>query len=124
MGKMTREELKAGLEQFCGTEQYHRLSPLHSFVCTDGVRFLAENAGCFWLLDLMASMQPRLRMEEALRDYQFWTVKLDGKGGCDVICERDTGDVAWKRHIGYTDFPLEECMIWVESGVALLPNEH
>jgi len=124
MVKMSAVELQRGLDQFCCTEQYWKLGVWHRIVCTDGVKFLVEKGECYWLVDLIASMQPELLKDRMLQGHQFWTVRLDGKGGCDVICERDTGDVAWRKHIDYTDFTLEECRIWVEGNVALLPGEH
>ena len=36
------------LAQFTGTAQYWRVA--RQFVITDGVKYLAENAHCFWLL--------------------------------------------------------------------------
>ena len=35
------------LAQFTGTAQYWRVA--RQFVITDGVKYLAENARCFWL---------------------------------------------------------------------------
>ena len=43
----------AALAQFTGTERYYRIAP--KFLITDGVKFLAENAGCYWLLDVAVS---------------------------------------------------------------------
>jgi hypothetical protein len=39
----------AALDQFTGTAQYWRVA--RQFVITDGVKYLAENAHCFWLLE-------------------------------------------------------------------------
>jgi hypothetical protein len=137
----TAQEIQNGLAQFYGTEHYHRLSPLHGkLVCTDGVAWLAENAGAFWLIDIIASYQARCMKDEMLRDMQFWTLTvhrppLEKRGNrimATVICERDTGDVAIKQEIPYTDFPLPEIKFYVEPGevggkmvyVCLLPSEH
>ena len=56
--------LEADLAQFSGTDNWwkHRTGRL---TYTDGVKFLAEKAGAFWLIDLVASYQTaRLRQEE------------------------------------------------------------
>ena len=37
------------LAQFTGTAQYWRVA--RQFVITDGVKYLAESAACFWLID-------------------------------------------------------------------------
>ena len=121
---MNQQQIREGIEQFAGTTAYHRLSPLHGrLVATDGVAWLCREANCYWLLDAIASYQPRALRDPALRDCQFWTLKVkDGKGTLTV--ERDRDDIAFKQDIEYTDFPLNEVRIWVESGVALLPSEH
>ena len=41
------------LKQFTGTERYYRISRRH--LLTDGTKYLAENAECFWMMDAIAS---------------------------------------------------------------------
>ena len=41
------------LTQFTGTERYYRISRRH--LLTDGTKYLAENAECFWMMDAVAS---------------------------------------------------------------------
>ena len=127
---METMELKTALEGFSGTEQYHQHGFFRGLVLTDGCAFLRENANCFWLLDLIGSYQPKCRADEMLRNMQFWTLKVQGSKAT-LVCERDSGDVAITKKIGYTDFPLDEIRIWVEAGacggrsvmVAMLPGE-
>lgn len=114
---MTAQQIKAELPYFYGTEGYHRLSPLFpSFVGTDGTKFLAENAGCYWLMDAICSHQPKAMRDSMLRDFQVWKFKKDGKGGGVLTCERDTDDVAFRQAIQYTDFPLDEIKLYVCPG--------
>lgn len=149
--KKSPEEITAGLAQFTGTEQYHRISPIHSdLVVTDGVKYLCDAAGAYWLIDVIASWQRRARRDPALRDMQFWTLTVEtrwthedfcpvkdadtpccGKtlSRCGVVrCWRDEGDRAFSQRIPYTDFPLPEVKIWVQRGesayVAMLPGEY
>jgi len=64
------------LGSFTGTEQYHRYSPLFpNLVLTDGVKFFAENADCFWLLDVIGSFQPDAQRDESLQGLQFWSLR-------------------------------------------------
>lgn len=132
----TAEEITAGLAQFTGTEKWYKLSVLHGrLVCTDGVKWLAEAADAFWLIDVIASYQRTCAKDKKLRQMQFWTLTVKktraGRTTGLVICERDTNDVAIRQRIKFTDFPLPEIKIWVEEGyvgetpclVAMLPNE-
>ena len=118
------------LNQFTGTEHHWRL-PLHGgFYYTDGVRYLAQNADCYWLLDLIASYQPQLTTgkDARLHDMQFWNIKA--KDGSAVVTCRADSDVppAVTQEIGMTDFPLADQDVWVcrdEQGmVALLKSEY
>lgn len=115
MNKMTAEELKSALNHFNGTKRHHGgciMSRKH--VLTDGVKFLCDNASCYWLADLITSYHSQAMRDEMLRDMQFWTLKVNLSTHTAVaICERDTGNIAFQQTIEYTDFPLEEVKIWV-----------
>lgn len=139
---MDKEALK-NLGQFCGTEQYYQTHP--SFCITDGVRFLCENAECFWLTDIMSSYQGLCANDEKLRDFQVWRLvpaveptreKLEvlteggvlcyrrgtegAKAVAYAICERDTNDTAIVQEIYHTDFPFDamsEVKLFVQSTV-------
>jgi hypothetical protein len=41
------------LNQFTGMAKYYRISRRH--LLTDGTKYLAEQAACFWLMDAIAS---------------------------------------------------------------------
>ncbi len=43
--------LEDELEQFYGTEKWYR--HFTGLVYTDGIKYLAENAGAYWLIDLV-----------------------------------------------------------------------
>jgi hypothetical protein len=116
------QEIQDGLAQFYGTEQYHKLNAFSNLKATDGVAWLCQNADCFWLIDIICSYQKKCMKDQMLCDMQFWTLTAKNNKGL-VICERDTGDIAIKQVIDYTDFPLPEIKIWVENGVMMLPSE-
>ena len=50
------------LGQFTGTGQYYRIS--RRLLLTDGTRYLAEQAACFWLMDAVASHLSEIGTEE------------------------------------------------------------
>ena len=132
---LTAEELKSQLPQFTGTEYYYS-HPFFGIKYTDGIRFLAENAGAFWLIDAIASYQPQLARNPMLRDFQVWIlvvgdshnfIKPQPKNKACLTCWEDTPNVGVKpavsQQIPYTDFPLSEIKLYLESGVLLLPRE-
>lgn len=122
----TAKEIEDGLKNFFGTEAYHRLYP--NILITDGVKWLYVNAGCGWLLDIIWSYQSQCKKDPMLRCMQFWTLTVNDDKTATVICERDTGNLAIRQEITFTDFPLKEMKLWVqESGgsyIVLLPSEY
>ena len=54
---MNTKELLSNLSQFIGTEKYYRIT--HRHLLTDGTKYLAENAECFWLMTAIASHLPK-----------------------------------------------------------------
>lgn len=51
------QNLKSELSQFIGTEKFYRITQRH--LLTDGTKYLAEHAKCFWLMDAVASHLPK-----------------------------------------------------------------
>jgi hypothetical protein len=117
MPTLSAQEIQSGLSQFIGSEEFYRISAFTPWlIATEGVKWLADNAECWWLVDAIASHQLACRKDEALKFMQFWTLKTDLAVGTGVLtCERDAGDIAITQHIDYTDFPLPEIRIWVEG---------
>ena len=102
---------------------------------TDGVAYLCKNAECYWLLDVIASYQPKqLRKCE----FQYWTLTVatedipakreftqesmtEGsgkissrkippvkKGSTVVTCSDGNGHTLIEQKVPWTDFPLNE----------------
>ena len=109
---------KADLNQFTGTEQYYR-HVLSGLVYTDGVKYVAETAGAYWLIDVVASYQ--------LLDVPFQVWKLCKKGDiwC-VTCTDDNDKLVLEQDIEYTDFPddLMPFELYFQNGVIFLPSEY
>jgi len=120
-GKLPPEQLLADLQQFIGTTQWYK-HPLYSkFVYTDGVRFLAANAGAYWLLEFIFSNQtlPKIRAE----GFQVWKIEVvDSKATINV--EEGNDRVIKSFKIPYTDFPLDSFTLWFINGALLLPSEY
>ncbi len=115
---MNANDLKKGLAQFFGTCHYY-LVPIHPFKFTDGVKFLAENAGCYWLLDAIASYHRK-------EPFQIWNLNVDlDKHTAVLTMKEDTNEpVLVEQEFSYTDFPLENISLWLIEGILLLPNEY
>jgi hypothetical protein len=93
------------LNQFSGSEQFfkHRLSS--KLIYTEGVQYLAEQAGCYWLIDDIACvLLPNLLNKHNDR---FYSIRLLVTGSSAVITVDDGNDNLYFNHkVQWTDFPI------------------
>jgi len=93
------------LAGFIGSENYYRHFLLKNFLYTDGMKFLADEVGAHWFIDLVAS---HLVHSETLRkeSFQLWAIELNDNGGGLVTVRSDSGrPPIVTQEIDYTDFP-------------------
>jgi hypothetical protein len=126
----TSEELKTALSQFHGTENYYTHSVLKNLVFTDGVKFLADEASAYWLIDAIASHQCNQQIKQSpdLQDFQLWKLEVDGNKGV-LFCYPDSDQpYVVRQEIEFTDFPLNEISFYLQKGsdckVLMLPSEY
>ncbi len=119
---MEAPELRSLLRTFIGTTEYH--AHWSGMRLTDGVKFLADAAKAYWLLDVIASWQRKALRDPALREFQLWELFMKPDYSATVVCSRDSEDRAFTQEIEDTDFALEYVKLYVENGVILLPSEH
>ena len=111
--------LEEELMQFTGTENYYR--NFTGLVFTDGVKYLADKAGAYWLIDLVGSYQPRLRK----MPFQLWELKVkDDKSALITMVEDIGRPTKIRQQIPSTDFPLKEFSFYCIDNVMLLKSEY
>src|SRR5205085_9108932 len=115
-----KQGLSLALTKSTGTATYYR-HWTRAFHYTDGVAFLAENAGAYWLLDHIAAMQKRARRDRGLREFQAWKLKVSDKRGV-IVCLRDKDDEAFRDELPFTDFPLPHITIYRQACAVYLPG--
>ena len=115
---------QADLARFQGTERYHQ-HWVRRFQYTDGVKYLADAAEAYWLIDAIASYQPdeRVKGDEMLRHFQIWQLSVQNKQATLTLL-RDTDDPILTQEIKYTDFPLDEIKLYLNEKVLMLPSEY
>ena len=114
---------KTELAQFTGTENWYRHPIARNILYTDGIQYLAEKAGAYWLIDEIAfnQMQPSIRKEE----FQTWKLSVDlEKSTAILTCDDGNNRIVFSKKIEYTDFPLQEIRIFFVNNVILLPSEY
>lgn len=108
------------LDGFIGSAvfQKHALFPL---TYTEGIHYLAERAGAFWLIDLVGSWQ----FKHKHVPFQLWRLEVDEKHRAVATMREDSGEPELARQeIPYADFPLSEFEFYVVDGVMMLKNEY
>lgn len=119
---MNRENLIGNLAQFSGAMTYYRIAP--KFLITDGVKYLADNAGCYWLLDAAVSHLIVLGTDD-----HFVLIRLVVEDQTAVLSLEDgNGLVHRKQAIPYTDFPLSQQTLYAcwdgDHWVLMLSGEY
>jgi len=110
------------LEQFTGTESYHRLTMLANFVCTDGVKYVADTYGAYWLVDAIASYQHEAKVKK--EKFQVWKLLVTSKARALLsMTDGNNGKPIITQDIEFTDFP-ESIDLWLVDGVLMLPSEY
>jgi hypothetical protein len=135
---MTPAEIENALAGFNnGTDNYYK----HwlGLVYSDGVKFMADTCEAYWLIDVIASHQPKCRKNMMLRDFQIWTLRHKPTKTYPkqvvIECFADSGlPVSISQKVPFSDFPkIKACndesfpdaaiKFYVENGVICLPSE-
>jgi hypothetical protein len=73
---MTTKSLSAAdLAQFTGSEQWYRHGIVRDVLFTDGAKYVADQAGAYWLLDEIAFAQ-RGDTRVAGEEFQLWKLMV------------------------------------------------
>lgn len=119
--------IKVRLQYFNGSEVFYHI-PLLRTRFTDGIKYLAEAAECFWLVTDSSVVA------KSLRDCSSWVTidfkrlpedKRESSGYEAEIIYSDGNDNILERH-GYnvTDFPLDELRLFFVNDTLMLPSEY
>ena len=112
----------AQLSCFTGTEKYYRISRRH--LLTDGTKYLAEEAECFWMMDAIAS-----HLSEIGTADWFVHVRMTVNGSrATMVYEDGNGHEHARQEIPYADFPMQSISLYAcwdgEHWVTMLPSEY
>ena len=114
---MTPDELETNLRHFTGTESYHRY--MGGTALTDGAKYFADQAGAYWLMDILAT-QPEIRVEP----FAHATLAVSDDDTATLMVTDGNGGKVYQRKIGFTDCPAGTWQFYVTGGVIMLPSEY
>ena len=111
------------LAQFTGSEQLYRHGFVRDIVFTEGVKYVADAAGAYWLIDKIAlaqKFQPSVMAEE----FQVWDLTADADRSAVLSCGDGNGREVYSKPIKWTDFSTPSISFYVCNGTILLPSEY
>ncbi len=113
---------QAELAAFTGSEQWFRHPLCRKMLYTEGVKFVADRAGAYWLIDEIAFAQaePSVAREE----FQVWRLIVDIDGSATLACEDGNDNAVYSKRIPLTDFPAPGIALWCANNTIYLPSEH
>lgn len=105
------DELHLALTQFRGTEHYYRTHP--GLLATDGAKYLADEAGSYWLFNLVWDVLPKITDEFAVLELSL----REGTDGAEVKIHdgREPETVYHRQEITRTDFRLPSITLYVQQ---------
>ena len=125
--KANAEHIKLGLKQFHGTETFYQI-PLIQTRFTDGLKYLADTAECFWLLTDVSVIAKSLMDKSYFIciDFKRLSRKEQQLMGCEAtISYSDGNSHFYEVHkYAFTDFPLDWLRLYFVDGTLMLPSEY
>ena len=117
----TKQEILQIINYSTGTNGYHKFSPFPNYpTITDGVKAIADAAGCYWLLDIIGSHQSNDKLDP---NFQVWKLVVKPDRSAAVRGYNDKTRIITEK-IEWTDFPLDELKLYLIGNVILLPGEY
>ena len=120
-------EILEGLQHFHGSETIFQI-PLTRTRYTNGIKYLANAAECFWLITDTSIIAKSLMDKSYFITIDFKRLSLeeqDAMGHEAVIIYSNGNDNVLEKHkYNFTDFPLDELRLFFVDNTLMLPNEY
>jgi hypothetical protein len=120
---MTKTLNKSDLAQFTGSESWYRHGINRAVLFTDGAKYVADQAGAYWLLDEIAIIQPH-DASVAAEGFQVWKLAVNGDQTGVLTCDDGNGRVVFSKELEYTDFPPDGVTLYFTNNTILVPSEY
>jgi hypothetical protein len=111
------------LAQFTGSTNFYRHGLVREVLYTEGVEYVAEAAGAYWLLDEIALAQ-RYIIPIKSEDFQVWDLKVEADQSAILTCGDGNGLEVYSKPLPFTDFPEPGIRFFYANWVIHLPSEY
>ncbi len=95
---------QSDLDQFTGSENWYRHGINRTILFTDGAKYLADQAGSYWLLDEIALGQ-RHDTRLAAEEFQVWKLVVKPDRTAKLLCGDGNGNVVFHEAHRIHGFP-------------------
>jgi hypothetical protein len=119
---INKAQLLTNLKHFSGSEEFYFMPLFRSFKYTEGVKYLAQNANCYWLLDYIFSSQNFEILQN--NEFQTWKIKVNEDKTALILVEDGNYNNLKSFNLDFTDFSLDEITLWFIGDTLLLPSEY
>lgn len=126
----TQADVALNLNQFTGSASFTRYNMFTKDVASEGVMYLAEEMGAYWLLDSLTACFINLKEK-----HDFLVIKLKPihSHGMQILLEDGNENLWYTHEVEFTDFNFSKVpadfAIWaarneIGSYTLYLPSEH
>ena len=115
------------LQGFCGSTTCFKI-PLVKARYTEGVKYLAEQAQCHWLVTDTAvvckSLKNKSNFIVILFKRNSTSVQERTHKEAKITYANGNGIILYEQEYEFTDFPLDELRLFFVDDMLMLPNEY
>ena len=115
------------LHRFCGSETIYTI-PMFKTRYTEGVKYLAEAANCYWLVTDVMVMAKTLRKKSAFLVIYFnrLSEELQQKQNTEaqITYGDGNGTIPYQQDYKFSDLPLDELRLFFVQDTLMLPSEY
>ena len=120
-------KIKAELQHFIGSETVYKI-PLIGTRFSDGIKYLAETAECFWLVTDASVIAKSLSHKSRFItiDFKRLSEKEREEKQCEALINYSdgNGNIFESHRYLVTDFLLDELRLYFIDDILILPSEY
>ena len=126
----TQAEAPLNLNQFTGSASFTKYGMFTKDVASEGVMYLAEEMGAYWLLDSLTACLMEVKSKE---DFIVFKLTPIHSSGMQITLEDGNENTVYSHEVEFTDFNFSKVpadfSIWaarneIGSYTLYLPSEH
>ena len=113
----------ATMAQFTGSETFYRFDLRGDVLITEGVKYVADTVGAYWLLDAICianAYETKIRAE----DFQLWVLSVNEDSTATLTCDDGNGKVVYQQTLDFPDFPHPGIKLYFYNAMISLRSEY